>query len=319
MKKIRHFVYFISIVLTCQSIAQTEPSKGVVNIYYNQETEESIKIFDKSYSLIIANYDYTNGWSYLRSIRSECKQLADSLYRHGFDTVIIRKNRTKKQMMDDLEWFIENYGYDKNNRILIYYSGHGNVTMDGKYDKGYVVPIDAPYFKADADMEKLEDYKPRKEKHKSDQKAFEVKSIGYNRWISFAQEIKARHAILLFDCCFSGQLLVSRNSNLPIEICLAVQNPAIEFLTAGNEVQTVPEKSEFLKYFLLAISGSDPAADKNGDGYLKSSELFEYIRVKVNYITGDEPLYGRLGKYELGEFVFVLPLATKKNNGSNIF
>ena len=313
MKKAALFILAIWLTSTLSVYSQTTGNKGITNIYIKPETGEQIKIFNKSYALIIANYNYTNGWAPLLKIKNECRQLSDSLYRHGFDQVILRENRTRDQMMDDIDLFIQMYGYNANDRVLIYYSGHGNVTMEGEYDQGFVVPVDAPYFKADADMEKLNDYRQEKGKYKSNQNAFEKKSIGYNRWISYAHEIKARHSLFLFDCCFSGQLLTNRNDDLPIEISIAVLNCAVEFLTAGNKVQSVPAESEFLKYFLMAISGKDPSADINGDGYLKTSELFDYLSAKVKHATGKDPQKCRLpgAKYELGEFVFILPWAGK--------
>ena len=63
----------------------------------------------------------------------------------------------------------------------------------------------------------------------------------------------------------------------------------------------------------MAISGKDHSADINGDGYLKTSELFDYLSAKVKHATGKDPQKCRLpgSKYELGEFVFILPWAGK--------
>jgi len=105
---------------------------------------------------------------------------------------------------------------------------------------------------------------------------------------------------------------------MTLEVRKAVQNRSIEILSAGNKAQQVPVISQFLKYFLLAITGSDPTADNYRDGYLQTSELFLYLGTKVKDATnGDEPKYGHLKeKWENGGFVFELPWAGKTMPGT---
>lgn len=305
-------------------LAQPSGSKSAFNLFYNPQTGESTKIFDKSTALIIANYEYKNGWGNLKDVKKEYRPLADSLFRLGFDT-IIRLNLTKDQMETTIKWFINNYGYNRKARILIYYSGHGNVTMERGKERGYTVPVNAPLFIPNADFDKLEDYTRYErdnridyklvEEYKKKQDDFEQKAISYDQWLAWAKDLRTKHALFLFDCCFAGQILYAEKSyQLSVEIEKAVTNEAVEFITASDRYQTAPGKSTFLEYFLLAISGKDHGADANGDGYLKSSELFDYLSVNVHRKAGDNPRRGGLPQDidKQGEFVFVLPGAGQK-------
>jgi len=328
MKKLITIILLAVALLPQANYAQQQGTKGafVPCVFENPKTGERETIFTTSTALIIANYDYTNGkknlngWKDLDSVKTEYRRLADSLFRLGFDT-IIRLNLTNVQMKTTIEWFIDNYGYERKARILVYYSGHGNITMEGGKERGYTVPVNAPLFQPNADFDKLEDYTKYERNSKIDYKLVEAykkkqddftkKAISYEQWLLWAQDLNTKHALFLFDCCFAGQILYAGKSDqISVEIEKAVANKAVEFITASDRYQTAPGESTFLKYFLLAVSGKAPGADANGDDYLKSSELFDYLSVNVLRAIGDNPRRGDLLQVEFdkqGEFVFWLP------------
>jgi uncharacterized caspase-like protein len=89
--------------------------------------------------------------------------------------------------------FINKYGFEENNRLLFFYSGHG-YTRKAKgthKGKGYIVPVDAanPNF---------------------DETAFLRKAVGMDQILTWARKIEAKHVLFLFDSCFS--LLNYQNS-----------------------------------------------------------------------------------------------------------
>jgi len=94
-----------------------------------------------SYALLIGVSDYSAGWPKLESIPGELTEVERALKSQGFvvEKVLDPNGKTLERSMSD---FIDRYGYDPNNRLLFYYSGHGYTRDDG--DKGYLVPTDAP-------------------------------------------------------------------------------------------------------------------------------------------------------------------------------
>jgi len=329
MKKLITIILLAVAMLPQANYAQPLSPKGafVPNVYVDPQTGVKSEFFNKGYALIIANWDYKydkkNEWADLTEVADEVKQLSDSLYRLGFDTVIVW-NRTREQIIADIDNFIRDFGSKPEDRLLIYYTGHGQVTYDGKDAMGYIVPFDAPPFLCNANFDHLEQnkYDPYSSNlmlsqaykdYKQSQINFEHKAVSFDKIKQYVSEMKAKQALLMFDCCFGG-LAVSKSKRPVLEVRKAIQNRSVEILTAGNDVQQAPGRSTFLKYFLLAISGQDEEADKNGDDYLQTRELYDYLFTNVQTDTEDEPMHGYLKeeKWEKGEFVFVLPKAGKK-------
>lgn len=51
-------------------------------------------------------------------------------------------NPDNKALKTAFEDFIDDYGYDEDNRLLVFFSGHGYTHKNNS--KGYLVPINAP-------------------------------------------------------------------------------------------------------------------------------------------------------------------------------
>lgn len=298
----------------------TRSAVNLYNVYQNPKTGDSITFFKKSYALIIANWDYTNGWKDLPDVKAEMEQLKDSLYSIGFDTIFYSNIATKWETLQVIGSFIDEYGKNPEDRILIYYSGHGNITREGTKKTGYIVPVDAPVFICRGDWEELDvtrrnnELKDDYEDYKAQQKEFEKNAIDYDAIMGQFAGITAHHALIVFDCCFSGKILASKKSSgMSVETKLAVNLPATDIITAVDENQQAPGKSDFYEYFFKAIMGLDKDADAYRDGYLTSSELYAYLLDNVKSIEGDVPQHGQLKREGIqnGEFVFVLPWAGK--------
>src|ERR1044072_7884146 len=133
--------------------------------------------------------------------------------------------------------FINDYCFDRNNRLIIYYAGHGH-TLDSVGDNrklGYIIPSDTPL----ADKDPL---------------GFRQKAVSMYKIQTFAREIQAKHALFLFDSCFSGKLFTLRNTRtIPPFIFDKINYPLRQFITAGDETQTVPDESVFRKSFVRGL------------------------------------------------------------------
>jgi len=243
------------------------------------------KYFNKGYALLIGVSDYNNNWSKLTNVPTEINQIEELLQNNGF---IIQKviNPDYAQLKQSFENFIKKYGYNKNNRLLIYYSGHGYSRNNGR--KGYIVPKDAP----NPLVNNIE---------------FLRKSISMTKIISWCRDMEANHVIFLFDSCFSGTIFNSRGfDKYPLNISFSTFQPVRQFITAGSADEEVPAYSIFAQYFIRALKGK---ANYNNDNYISGTELGIFLKEKLlKYSKGQTVQFGKIIDPELNKGDFLFPL-----------
>ena len=273
--------------------AQEQRGAGNVKVK-NEDTgkTEEVKLYKASYALVIGVSDYTNGWQKLPGVKDDARAVAEALKTQGF-TVTSVINPTRGELQAAIEKFINDYGYDYENRLLIYYAGHGHTQKSGAgYEQGFIVPTDAPLPTA------------------ANQAEFRRLAISMDSIERYAQEIDAKHALFVFDSCFSGALITKTRSSIPPIITVKTTQPVRQFITAGADDQEVPDVSEFRKQFVLGIGGE---ADRNGDGFVTGSELADFLQDKVTRYTrgAQTPQYGKIrdARLDKGDFVFTLAKA----------
>jgi len=239
--------------------------------------------YDGSYALLIGVSDYTAGWKSLKSIPGELDKVEAMLRRQGF---VVQKSldpngETLERTIGD---FIKHYGYEKGNRLLFYYSGHGYTRDNGA--KGYLVPTDAP--------------NPQK-----DEKGFLRKALDMNQILAWSRQMESKHALFLFDSCFSGTIFKQRAlPKEPHNISTLTAEPVREFIIACSAGEEVPAKSTFTPAFIDGIEHG--LADVNQDGYVSGTELGLYLRSEVPKHAHENPQFGKISDYALsrGDFVF---------------
>lgn len=273
-----------------QSI-KAQPTRGAGNVRVTNASGQTqdVKFYDGSYALIIGESDYTNGWDKLPGVKNDVVAVKTALEKQGFQvrTVLNPKSYDLTKSVED---FISDYGYIYGNRLLIYFAGHGHTqkTGDGR-DFGYIIPSDAPLPEADA----LE---------------FQRKAVSMDTIQFYARKIQAKHALFVFDSCFSGKLVSRSNIAIPPFIAANIGQSVRQFITSGAANQTVPDESDFRKIFIRALEGS---ADEDRDGFILGSELAKYLKRELtNYSGGRQtPQYGKILDVDLdqGDFVFILP------------
>ena len=248
---------------------------------------QAIELYSESHALLIGASRYQDpGWPSIESIPGELKKVEEILKAQGF-SVQTHLDPTKRQLKDHFADFIDQYGYDENNRLLFFFAGHGYTRKDG--NKGYLVPVDAP--------NPLED-----------EKGFQRKALPMSQILAWARQTEAKHSLFLFDSCFSGTIFKSRAlPEHPPAISTAVSRPVRQFITAGSAGQTVPAKSTFTPAFVEALQYGK--GDLNQDGYVSGTELGLYLQQEVPQYVDQTPQFGKITDYELsrGDFVFVLP------------
>jgi formylglycine-generating enzyme required for sulfatase activity len=245
---------------------------------------KQVGLYKGSHALIIGVSDYTAGWPDLESIPGEMKKLETALKGKGFSVTKII-NPDSRGLKRGFEDFIEKYGYDTNNRLLFFYAGHG-YTRDNN-NKGYLVPTDAP--------------SPER-----NERGFLRKAVRMSKVMAWARDIEAKHALFLFDSCFSGTVFKARDlPKAPPAIREMTTRPVRQFITAGSAGETVPAKSTFTPAFIDAITHGE--GDLNKDGYVSGMELGLHLQQEVPLHTRQTPQFGKITDYELsrGDFIFL--------------
>ncbi|MGB1612928.1 MAG: caspase family protein [Arenicellales bacterium] len=271
------------IVLPIPAIPET---RGLV--VPSPDTGEAVVEYRGSYALLIGASDYQDeAWPDLETIPGEIARIEAVLKQQGF---VVEKHMdpTGEDLEEIFEDFLDEYGYDKANRLIFFYSGHG-WTSDNK-KRGFIVPVDAP--------------DPRKKKRE-----FRAKAMSMTRILAGARDSEANHALYLFDSCFSGTIFKTRGTSPtePPHISRALGLPVRQFITAGGAEDEVPAASTFTPAFIDAIALG--LGDLNEDGYVSGTELGMYLQETVPKYVPQTPQYGKIDDYELsrGDFIFALP------------
>jgi formylglycine-generating enzyme required for sulfatase activity/uncharacterized caspase-like protein len=247
-----------------------------------------VKLYDNSYALVIGMSKY-RFWDQLKGTIRDTEEVKTVLTEQGFN-VQVELDLTGAELENKINQFIKNYGLDGNNRLIIYFAGHGNTLVaTDKREVGYIVPIDAPL-------------------PETNETEFKRVALSMQKLKSFADEIQTKHALFIFDSCFSGQLLSYRDGQIiPPSIGEYLNNPVRQFITSGSSNQRVPDDSAFRRYFVLGLRGD---ADLDKDGYITGSELAKYLYKKVTDDSSrrQTPQYGRSQDANLdkGDMVFFL-------------
>jgi len=252
---------------------------------------QEVALYGDSYALIVGVSDYTNGWDDLDQIPAEIELVQRALEDHGFKVIVHLDAINKTELERIFQDFRDQYGYDRDNRILVFYAGHGHSSDNGNI--GYLVGSDAP-------LPVSADAYPGEE--------FLRKSVQISQMMEWASQMAARHVLFLFDSCFSGTVFRSRGTATQSDRLNVEQAslPVRQFITAGSAHELVPAKSVFVPKFVEAISTTK--ADFSEDGYVTARELGLFLKREVPQLADQTPQYGThlSWDYSRGDFVFVL-------------
>lgn len=276
----------LAIVLPMQS--HTAETRGIQIV---DTSGYQVGLYENSYAVVIGISDYTNGWPDLPGVREDAAVVKKTLEEQGFKVTVVEDANYEEldQAFDD---FINRHGRVPNDRLVFYFAGHGyTVKLAYGGEMGYIVPADAPNPNKDPD-------------------GFKARAIDMQMMEVYAKRIECKHALFLFDSCFSGSIF-ALSRGIPESISYKTANPVRQFITSGSAGEEVPDESVFRRQFVAALNGD---ADTNGDGYVTGMELGEFLHTTViNYSRGSQhPQYGKIRDPNLdrGDFVFQIPKKT---------
>lgn len=286
-------IFFIFIIIPCTFLirvhATAQPSSGAadrgIKVSVKDVSGNEIPMYSGSYALLIGAGDYTAGWPDLQNIPAELDRVEKTLKKQGFHITRVM-NPDSNTLTAAFEKFVDQHGFDVNNRLLFFFSGHGHTRKGG--EKGYLVPTDAPH--------------PLK-----DERGFLQKALSMDQILAWSRQMEAKHALFVFDSCFSGTVFKTKSlPRRPPYISRSTSLPVRQYMTAGDAGEAVPAASVFTPVFLDGLEYG--WADLNGDGYVTGTELGIYLQEKVPLYTEQTPQYGKINDYKLsrGDYVFVL-------------
>ena len=248
-----------------------------------------VDLYTGSHALVIGASAYRAGLPRLPGVAGDVEAVRSALERAGFavETVL---DPDRARLVAEVEKFINAWGQDPGNRLLVYFAGHGYTARQAYGEEmGYIAPVDAP--------------SPER-----DRAGFLARAVDMQQVEVWAKRIQSKHALFLFDSCFSGAIF-SLGRAVPEAISYKTAQPVRQFITSGSADETVPDRSVFKDQFVEALGG---AADANRDGYVTGTELGEYLQDRVtNYSKGSQhPQYGKIRSPYLDKGDFVFPVAS---------
>jgi len=293
------YVIFLLYWLTI-SVTVSWATQGQFDIPLKDRSGKQVGSFSykESHALVVGIGDYNGGWPLLPGVKRDVEKVTQALENNGFH-VVVKQNLDHTELEKTFRDFILQYGLAPENRLLLYFAGHG-YTLKNTYDPndptqwtGVIVARNAPL--------------PTQE-ITSD---FRAKTLPIDRFASMARDIQSRHALFIFDSCFSGargfSLFVPSPDDLVQGVTAKTGEYVRQFISSGSADQQVPDVSAFRKHFILALEGE---ADRNRDGYVAGSELGIFLQEKVMGDTERQqtPQFGKISDSRLNKGEFLFPL-----------
>jgi hypothetical protein len=249
---------------------------------------ESLKpTYTASRALVIGIDKYVHA-SPLGYAVSDAVAIADLLvnkfsFRQGDVQLLRDEQATKANIVDAYLDFADSAGAI-NDRILVFFAGHGHTRRSGRGEVGYLVPHDGTI----SQLSSL---------------------IRWDDLTRNADLIPAKHVLFIMDACYGG-LALSRSGLMPGSMRFLrdmLMRPVRQVLTAGKADETVadsggplPEHSVFTGHLIEALNGKAASTD----GVITANGVMSYVYEKVarDHHSRQTPHYGFLDGD--GDFIF---------------
>ena len=248
-------------------------------------------LYQNSVAVLIGINNYPN-WPSLEFAVNDANSMKEKLQNVGFNNIIELYNNDATRLNilrllgDTLPKIL-----GKDDRLLVYFAGHGQTETFQYLDKGfqlidekegYIIPIDG------------------------EMTNYPGTAISMSAIRKASANYKAKHILFVFDSCYSG-LGLKRAGGLEkgddyIEKIASMAS--VQIITAGGENEQVGEEKGhgiFTGQFLVALDGE---ADLDKDEFITASEIGAYIRPIVTRKTqnAQTPRYGWISGE--GDFIF---------------
>ena len=270
---------------------------------------------NKSIAVIIGINEYGNGISNLSTAINDAKEIAHILKsEHAYEVQLIRDSEA---ILSNLKTLLEGLKdtIGESDRLLFYFAGHG-IALDGDDGPaGYLIP-------QNADPSDRNTFLPMQDLHEC---------LG---------QLKCRHCLVILDCCFGGAFRWSSTRDIAADVpqkihkerfdrfmrdpawqvitSAAYDQKALDILALEDDRGQTGEHSPFAAAVMQALQGAAdafPPAENGkpaGDGVITATELYQYVRDRVEVATQTRqkrqtPGLWPLPKHDKGEYIFFTP------------
>lgn len=151
--------------------------------YYRNTQIKSFSIEKKShrrdYALLFAVQDYSDAekWRSPHNVRSDAERLQKVLEeKYGFETELVMNPTSETTEAKLIEYAAKEY--NRNDQLLIFWSGHGSMKQIGVRKRGYFVSSDC-------------------------------EKISHGEFSYFADAVRCKHVLIVADACYSGLMDIS--------------------------------------------------------------------------------------------------------------
>jgi hypothetical protein len=219
---------------------------------------------ERRYGILIASSRFPNE-SLLEDLRCPendvdgMNEVLSSEALGGFDETICLKNLPHHEVLLEVNQVLRKA--EKSDLILIYYSGHGKLNPANRL---HLVTTNTVV------------------------SALEATSIPVDTIKNYVDISSANKVVLILDCCFSGAVGDAfARSGVDDQLQLASGGRGTYIMTASTGVQVAMERESddhgiFTKHFIEGIRSGK--ADRDGDGWVTTDELYTYVH---DHVLGD--------------------------------
>jgi Caspase domain len=244
--------------------------------------------YENSWALVIGINAYTKAPP-LQYARNDAQAVVACLCeRHGFAnenvTLLVDAAATRDAVLSAFLSFTRDH-VNPDDRLLVFFAGHGLTRPGRRQDVGYLVPVDGD----PGDISTL---------------------VRWDELTRNADLVRAKHVLFVMDACYGG-LAVTRSAPAGLRFLKdMLQRYARQVLAAGKPDETVADAggprsghSIFTGHLLDALDG----AAAGSDGTITANGVMGYVyeRVSKHPDSRQTPHYGCLDGD--GDFVFVAP------------
>ncbi|RYG33314.1 PEGA domain-containing protein [bacterium] len=218
-------------------LTQGNPQQSKDLVLTRSKEPAGLPVYTASHALIVGIDKYANlpADSQLRFAKADAEAVRDVLVKsYGFPNanvkLLIDGEATKSNILSSLDELTNKRSIGSDDRVFVYFSGHGQTVGKDRDERGYLIPTDAKVNLTDA-----------------------KESSGYKQTCIPMQEIwnrldksPAKHIAVVADACFSGLLTKSRSLDDSMESMGAyLTMPARQTVTAGSRGQRTWEAEEY--------------------------------------------------------------------------
>lgn len=243
-------------------------------------------IYTSSWALVIGINAYHKVRPTLNYAVADARAVAAALPGLGFPRenirVLLDGEATKARIETILYRDFARMGPD--DRLLVYFAGHGETLPIRGGEEGYLLPADA------------------------DPQALPLTAIPMDDMRRIGQRLRAKHTLFVMDACFSGFALTRDIVPGPVAddvLTTALREPVVQVITAGRKGERALEEGGHGLFTRRVLDGLRVLPGAGPRGLLTASRLATWVEERVIRDSRGRmtPQYGRLDGE--GQFVFV--------------